>query len=92
MNEQKQTPSSAAAAAAISEPQQQKNSYLINNNESATIFKSDYSKQLLTKLNQTRNDSTLCDYEIRCNSRVFNAHKCILMSVSDFFKAMLTGN
>ena len=60
-------------------------------NESQSIYKSDYSKQLLNKLNQTRTDSTLCDYEIHCNGRIFNAHKCILISVSDFFKAMLTG-
>ena len=55
------------------------------------IYKSDYSRQLLNKLNEMRNDSKLCDYEIRCNGQLFNAHKCVLIAVSDFFKAMLTG-
>lgn len=56
------------------------------------IMRSDYSKQLLQNLNLMRNDTTLCDYEIRCNGHVYNVHKFILIAISDFFKAMLTGN
>ena len=50
------------------------------------IFKSDYSKQLLNKLNEMRNDSKLCDYEIRCNGQVFKAHKCVLIAThTDYY-------
>ena len=60
--------------------------------DSNIIFKSDnYSGKLMGKFNLMRNDPTLCDYEIRCNGRVFNAHKNVLIAVSDFFKVMLTG-
>jgi hypothetical protein len=62
--------------------------------DSNIIFKSDnYLCKLMGKFNLMRNDKTLCDYEIRCNGHkcVFNAHKCVLTIVSDFFKVMLTG-
>ena len=51
-----------------------------------------YSIDLLNKLNEMRNESKLCDYEIRVNETKLNAHKFILIAISDFFKAMLTGD
>ena len=47
---------------------------------------------ILDMLNKQRNEPDLCDYEIHVNERVFYCHKCVLIGVSDFFKAMLTGS
>jgi hypothetical protein len=55
-------------------------------------FKSDHSSNLLKMLDKMRSDKLLCDYEIRVNGKSFFCHKCILIAMSDFFRAMLTGS
>jgi hypothetical protein len=55
-------------------------------------FKSDHSSHLLRILDSMRGDKSLCDYEIRVNGESFFCHKCILIAMSDFFRAMLTGS
>ena len=57
----------------------------------ADLFKKDHSSKLLKILNSQRNDKSLCDYEIRVNGESFYCHKCVLISMSDFFNVMLTG-
>lgn len=52
------------------------------------FFKTDHSNKLLNILDKQRNDESLCDYEIRCNGKSFFCHKCVLIAMSDFFKAM----
>jgi len=51
---------------------------------------SEHSKLLLQTLNEMRDNESLCDYEIRVNGQSFYCHKCLLIAMSDFFKAMLT--
>ena len=55
-------------------------------------YKVDHSNKLLIRLDSMRNDETMCDYEIKCNGESFFCHKFVLIAMSDFFKAMLTGN
>jgi hypothetical protein len=59
--------------------------------DAATHIKRHYAFKLLSKLSSMRDDQSLCDYQIRVNNYCFNVHKCLLIAVSDFFKAMLTG-
>jgi hypothetical protein len=54
-------------------------------------YKADHSNKLLMRLDSMRNNESMCDYEIKCNGESFLCHKCILIAMSDFFKAMLTG-
>jgi hypothetical protein len=58
----------------------------------AESFKNDHSSNLLKILDSMRGDRSLCDYEIRVNGESFSCHKCILIAMSDFFRAMLTGS
>ena len=43
-----------------------------------------------TELEIQRQAGHFCDVEIQCGGRVFPAHKCVLASVSKYFKAMFT--
>lgn len=52
----------------------------------------DYSNKLLGILNSMRDNSTLCDYEIRINDESIACHKFMLIAMSDFFRVMLTGS
>jgi hypothetical protein len=64
-----------------------------NNNKSYEEFcKVDHSNKLLMRLDSMRNNESMCDYEIKCNGESFLCHKFVLIAMSDFFKAMLTGN
>ena len=49
-----------------------------------------YSSNLLDLLNSQRGDRSLCDYEIRVENASFYCHKCVLVGISDFFRAMLS--
>ena len=51
----------------------------------------EHSFNLLKSLNLMRDNKSLCDYEIQVNGKSFYCHKFVLIAMSDFFKAMLTG-
>lgn len=42
------------------------------------------------KLNQLRMSGEVCDLTIKCRGQSFNAHKCVLSTVSPYFKALFT--
>lgn len=57
-----------------------------------SFISNQHALNILEMLNKQRSDPDLCDYEVHVNERIFFCHKCVLIGVSDFFKAMLTGS
>jgi len=53
---------------------------------------SGHASHMLKLLNSQRVEPSLCDYQIHLNGRTFYCHKCVLIAVSDFFRAMLTSS
>ncbi len=56
------------------------------------VIASGYAKKILHLLNSQRNDPSLCDYEVIVDGQTFNCHKCVLISISEFFRIMLTSS
>ena len=54
---------------------------------------SDYANYVLSKLNEDRTgEKRFCDFTIKTESKDFLVHRCVLGSVSEFFKAMFSVN
>ena len=54
---------------------------------------SDYANYVLSKLNEDRTEEKcFCDFTIKTESKDFLVHRCVLGSVSEFFKAMFSVN
>ncbi len=51
----------------------------------------EYSKVLLSGLNELRKRGLLCDVELHVSDFIFRAHKAVLSACSKYFKAMFTG-
>lgn len=60
--------------------------------ENECLTPQDYAVSLLETLNKMRDSELLCDYRIKVNNKTLNCHKFLLMSKSDYFNVMLTGN
>jgi len=50
----------------------------------------EFKEELLSKLNELRNESTLCDATLRIEGQDFAAHRCVLSAASPYFRSLFT--
>ncbi|XP_078699883.1 kelch-like protein 9 [Branchiostoma floridae x Branchiostoma belcheri] len=58
--------------------------------ESRTFTSPTYNDSLVANLNRLRSEGTLCDVTLVAEKRKFPAHRAVLASCSDYFRAMFT--
>jgi len=50
----------------------------------------EFKQELLSKLNELRKESTLCDATLRIEGQDFAAHRCVLSAASPYFRSLFT--
>ena len=50
----------------------------------------EFKEELLSKLNELRKGSTLCDATLRIGGEDFVAHRCVLSAASPYFRSLFT--
>ena len=50
----------------------------------------EFKEELLSKLNELRKESTLCDATLRIEGQDFAAHRCVLSAASPYFRSLFT--
>jgi len=50
----------------------------------------EFKEELLSKLNELRKESTLCDATLRIGGKDFVAHRCVLSAASPYFRSLFT--
>jgi len=54
------------------------------------LYDVEFKEELLSKLNELRKESTLCDATLRIEGQDFAAHRCVLSAASPYFRSLFT--
>ena len=55
-------------------------------------LKNDHYSSLMEKMNHLRDDESLCDFNIVVSGKIITAHRCVLVSTSEYFHSLILGS